>query len=175
MKRLLSAPLFIFLLTLTCYAQSECKRNVEPVGGFSFCAPDDWTVTEKEGEKYKIVFGARREGLTPNINIKDDANAALLADYTAASIKYILSHYQEVGATSMKVLTQDDFITTTGVHAVKVIYHAEVKGLIIRTIQYFFDGKAGQKLIVTCTALEADSGVLDPIFERALKTFRLDK
>ena len=175
MKRLLSVPLIIFLLTLTCFAQNECKRNVEPTGGFSFCMPDGWMVTEKEGEKFKFVYGPTGDSFRPNINIKDDVNTSLLTDYTAASVKYVLAHYQEIGATGMKVIAQDDFITTTGMHGIKVTYRTDYKGIVIRTIQYFFDGKAGQKLIVTCTLLDADSSTLDPIFERTLKTFQLDK
>lgn len=175
MKRILAAPLFTFLLSLTCFAQNECKRNVEPAGGFSYCMPDSWMVKEKEGEKYKIIYGPTGDNFRPNINVKDDVNALLLTDYTTASVKYVLAHYQEIGATGMKVLSQDDFITTTAMHGIKVTYRTEYKDIFLRTIQYFFDGKAGQKLIVTCTALDADSSTLVPLFDRTLKTFQLDK
>lgn len=175
MKNLLFATLLVFLLTLAGAAQNVCKRNVEPVGGFSFCVPDGWGVVEKEGQKYKIVYGPREDVFTPNINVKDEANTAPLADYVAASIKYILDHYQQVGATSVKVIAQASFMTTGRTPGIKVTLRTEYKGLIIRTLQYYFNGKAGEKLIVTCTALEAEQAALDPVFERALKTFQLDK
>jgi hypothetical protein len=46
---------------------------------------------------------------------------------------------------------------------------------MIRTLQYYFSGKGGQKLIVTCTFLEEKKDALDPVFDRALKSFQIDK
>ena len=174
MKRLLFGLLPIFLLTLTGFAQTDCKRQVEPGGGFSYCIPEGWKLNEKQGEKYKFAYTSG-DTFSPNLNIKEDVNTSPLTDYVAASNKYILDNYQKTGATSMKLVAQDDFVTTSGLKSIRMSYRAEFKGLILRVLQYYFSGKAGQRLIVTCTALEEDKATLDPIFERALKSFELDK
>jgi hypothetical protein len=175
MKRLLlTIPLF-FLLTLTSWAQDVCNRHSEPTGGFSLCAPAGWSVTEREGQKFKIIFGMPGEVFTPNINFKDEANSASLADYAGASIKYIQDNYQKLGATSIKLVSREDFLTTDKISGIKAIFSTEFKGHLVRTLQYYFNKTNGQKLIVTCTALEAEKATLDPVFERALKSFQLDK
>lgn len=175
MKRLLIAILFVFVLSHAGVAQDACKRHAESSGAFSFCPPDGWNLTDKEGYKYKIIHGPRGEVFTPNINIRDEANTAPLADYVAASIKEILTNYEKIGATSVKVLEQSNFVTTKRTAGIRTAFRTEYKGLMIRTLQYYFNGKDGQKLIITCTSLEEDKARLDPIFDRALKTFQLDR
>lgn len=175
MKRLLVAILFVFVLAQGNAAQDLCKRHAEPLGGFSFCPPDGWTLATKEGQKYKIVHGPRAQTFTPNINIKDEANAAPLADYVAASTRAILGNYQSIGASSIKVLEQSNFLTANRLAGIRVSFRTEYKGLFIRTLQYYFNAKDGRKLIITCTALEEDKATLDPLFDRAMKTFRLDR
>lgn len=174
-KRFPVAVFFVFLLALNGLAQTPCKRHAEVLGGFSFCPPPGWTVMEKEGQKYQIIFGPRGETFTPNINVKDEANDYPLAAYVDASVKAILANYQTIGATSVKLLEQTNFTTTNRSPGIRAAFRTEYKGILIRTMQYYFNGKAGQKLVVTCTSLEADKATLDPLFDSAMKTFRVDK
>jgi hypothetical protein len=175
MKKLLVATLFVFLLALNGFAQTPCQRHVEPLGGFSLCPPDGWSLKEQEGQKYKIIYGERGAAFTPNINVKDEATSYPLVDYVSASVRSVLNNYEKIGATSIKLLEQANFMTTDRTAGVRVAFRTEYKGLLIRTLQYYFDGKPGQKLVITCTALEEDKATLDPLFDRAMKTFRLDK
>lgn len=156
-------------------AQEVCKRNIEPQGGFSFCVPDGWTASEKEGGKYKSLFAPAAEKFTANINMKDDVSAMALGEYATISVDYILKNYAQFGATSVKALTRDSFTTKTGLAGIKATFHAEYKGLLIGTIQYYFSGNPGQKLILTCTVLEADQATLDPVCDRAAKTLQLEE
>ncbi|MDX6693564.1 MAG: hypothetical protein QOF02_1167 [Blastocatellia bacterium] len=175
MKRLLSAAVLVFVLSLCAVAQDVCQRHVEPLGGYSLCVPQGWSIEEKEGQSFKSIFAPRAEKFTPNLNVKEDTNAAPLADYAAASIKYVLAHYEEIGATSLKLIEQSNFRTTSGLSSVRATFSTEFKGLTIRTLQYYFSGKNNQKLIVTATFLEESKASLDPVFDRALKSFQLDK
>ena len=175
LKRFTFAIFFVLLLALGVFAQTPCKRHVEATGGFSFCPPDGWIIAEREGQKYKIVHQARNDSFTPNINVKDEITSYSLPDYVAASIKMITTNYADIGATSIKLLTQSNFTTNNQTPGIKATFRTEYKGLLIRTLQYYFNGKPGQKLIVTCTFLESEQAALDPIFERALKTFQLTK
>jgi hypothetical protein len=175
MKRMLVAILFVFVLTQAGAAQDACKRHLEPSGAFSFCPPDGWSLMEKEGYKYKILHGPRGQVFTPNINIRDEANGAPLADYVSASVKEILTNYEKIGATSVKLLEQSNFATTKRTAGIRNAFRTEYKGLMIRTLQYYFNGKDGHKLIVTCTSLEEEKATLDPIFDRTLKSFQFDR
>lgn len=156
-------------------AQEVCKRNLEPQGGFSLCVPDGWTVSEREGEKYKLFFAPAAERFTANINMKDVVSARALGEYATASIDHILKNYTQIGITSVKALTRDSFTATTGLVGIKATFRNEYKGLLIRTIQYLFSGHAEQKLILTCTLLETDQATLDPVCDRAAKTLQLEE
>lgn len=153
-------------------AQEVCKRNLEPQGGFSLCVPDGWTVTDREGEKYKLFFAPAGERFTANINMKDAASTMELEEYAAASSDYILKNFTQY---AVKALTRTSVITKTGLPGIKATFHAEHQGLPIRTMQYYFNGQPGVKLILTCTALEADQVTFDPVCDRAAKTLQLEQ
>jgi hypothetical protein len=175
LKKFPVATLFIFLLALGGFAQTPCKRHAEAVGGFSFCPPESWIVAAQEGQKYKIVHRERGATFTPNINVKDETTSYSLADYVTASIRTITTNFEQIGATSIKLLDQTNFTTANRTPGIRVSFRTEYKGLLIRTLQYYFNGKPGQKLIVTCTFLEEEKATLDPLFDSTLKTFQLDK
>ncbi len=175
MKRMLSAVVLIAMLALGGFAQGVCNRYVEPHAGFSICVPPGWTIEEREKQKYKLLLAPPGERFTPNIHFIDELNSAPLADYVAGSVKYAVEHYEQIGATSMKVVSQSNFRTTSGLSAIRVAFITEFKGEMVRTLQYYFAGTdEEEKLIVTCTFLEADKALLDPLFERALKSLRAE-
>lgn len=108
-KSLAFATAVVFLLTGTNQAQDSCQRYAETGGGFSICIPVGWKVEQKEGQKFKLLFGTAGQYFTPNINFKDVNDSRLLNDYTTASVNYVLEHYKEVGADSVKLVKQEQF------------------------------------------------------------------
>lgn len=175
MRRVFLSSALVVVLALSGFAQQPCKRHVEPAGGFSFCPPEGWTATERPDLKYKAWRPPPTKPFTPNINIKDDKNPAALADYVASGLKYALANKDKIGADSIEVLEQSEFVTASGLAGIRVAVRTRYKGLVVRQIQYYFSGKKDQKLFATGSALEADRQALDPVFDRALKTFRLEK
>ena len=175
MKKLLIAAFILCALALDASAQEVRNRLVEKEGGFSYCLPEGWTAVEKPELRYKTIFGPRNGVFTPNINLRDEADDGSLDVYVAGSLKLILSNYKEVGATSVQVLAQSNFRTTSGLRAIKVTLSTEYKGLNIRTQQYYFGNDETDKLVVTCTALETESATLDPVFDNVMKSFKADK
>lgn len=156
--------------------QETCKRHVESQGGFSICIPYGWTVEVQEGQKYKQLFAPAAEQLTPNINFKDDTDSRSVDDYATVSVKYILDHIKEnVGVTDVKLLSQDHFVTASAIPGIRVVFRSEYKGLVVRTVQYYFSGSPNQKFILTGTALDKDQAVFDSIFDSAAKSFRFEK
>ncbi|HKP38102.1 MAG TPA: hypothetical protein VJT71_14690 [Pyrinomonadaceae bacterium] len=155
-------------------AAQNCNRHVEPVGRFSLCLPDDWIVRERPGDKFKGLFGTRLDDFTPNINFRDETTSMALSDYTAASVRHILASKEKIGATSIELLGQSDFVTDSGVRGIRVVFKSLFKGLELRTIQYFFDDGRGRKLIVTGTNLEKHQEVFDRVFDHAAKSFLVD-
>lgn len=173
----LSRILLIICVTLIAargLAAQNCTRHVEPQGGFSICIPDGWTAQDSQNEKFKMLFGPRVDGFTPNTNFRDEVSTAPLSTYVAAGIKNILASTEKLGATSIELLGQSDFTTDSGMRGTRAVFQTLFKGAVIRTIQYYFDAGNGRKLIVTGTSLDKNKEVFDRFFDRNTKTFRLE-
>lgn len=158
---------------LPVLAQEPCNRNVEPEGGFSICVPQGWTVSHREGEKFKFYFAPPGERFRQNINFKEEASPVALDLYATAGIEHILKNYATFGATTVTNLSKTSFPTDKGLAGIKATFHAEYKALMIRSIQYYFSD-VGRKLVLTCTGLEADEATLVPVCDRAAKSFQLE-
>src|SRR5687767_1709387 len=87
-KRMVFATALVFLFTVAVRAQQVCHRHIEPAGGFSICIPEGWATQEKEGQKFKLLFGPRGQVFTANINFKDEVDPRPLRDYATAAIDY---------------------------------------------------------------------------------------
>lgn len=175
LKRVLIAAIFVFSLAQAGLAQASCQRYTEPLGGFSFCLPDGWNLMKREGQKFKTAYGPLNRDFTPTIVVYDETNPAPLTAYVPGVMKVTLDSYSKVGAASVEVLGQTNFITTNKTQGVRVALQTERNSLVISMLQYFFNGKEGQKFIVTCAALDKEKATLGPICDRALKTFQLEK
>ena len=165
----------LMAVALSCAAQTPCRRNLE--SGFSYCPPDGWAIQQSLDNKFKTFFGPSSPVLTPNIQATEEDDEASLPDHVAVGIKYILANLQKAGATAVTVLNQSEFVTTSGVRGIKVVFHMEnsAKVLTLRTYQYYFSGRANRKLVVSASVLESDRNKFEPLFDRAMKSFQLDK
>lgn len=183
MKSFLVVAAVILAFSFHCAAQEHtressrenCERHSEPEGGFSFCVPEGWSVVEREGNKYKMVFAPRAANFTPNINVKDEESTYQLNDYVAASIRTILDNREKIGATSIKPAGQTAFITNSRLRGIRVAFLTEYRGLLVRTLQYYFDAGNNHKILVTGTALEETKETYDKVFDAALRSFQIDK
>ncbi|MGA9997749.1 MAG: hypothetical protein WBP93_20205 [Pyrinomonadaceae bacterium] len=179
MKSFLIAVAAILLFSFNCpaqeHAREDCNRHAEPLGGFSFCVPEGWSVEEREGNKYKMVFAPRATTFTPNINVKDETSSYSLNDYVAASIKTILDKREEIGATSIKPAGQIEFVTNSRLKGIRVAFLTEYRGLMVRTLQYYFDAGNNHKILATGTALEETKETYDKVFDTALRSFQIDR
>ena len=171
-KKASVALVFVLSFALAAFAQETCNKVVEKIGGFSYCAPLNWDTLKTEKEKYTIVFGEKVNGMTPNINIKDEVVKMPLADYVELSTKNVLDSTKELKVSSLKVESQSDFASAS-MRGFKVVFVSVYNGITVRSIQYLFSGKGDRKYVVTATALNSDKDVLDSVFDKSMKTFQL--
>lgn len=163
----------LFAGALSALAQ-PCTRHTEAQGGFSICIPDGWAAKAQQGEGFQMLYGQPADGFTPNLNFKEEMSNLELSDYVAAGVKNILASKEKIGATSIDVQGQSDFLTDAGLRGSRVVFLSEYKGHWVRTIQYLFASSPGRKLIVTGTGLEKNKEVFDHVFDRAVKSFRVN-
>ncbi len=147
----------------------EARRHVEPSGGFSIVPPEGWQVLAIPGLKYKVVAGPPTGAFAPNINVVDEAFDGPIDPYVQANLDVMSKAFKR-----FRKLHQEPFQTESGLKGTVVVVENEQGDKLLHQTFYLLDG-GPTKFVVTCTAL-ADSGErLDPTFEAALKTFRLEK
>ena len=162
------------IATVVAQHQDECKRDSEPVGGFSFCVPEGWSIKARENEKYRALFAPAVDNFTANINFKDEESRLALANYVGSSIKTIVNSAAKLEASSIKLVGWTDFATTGGLNGNRVVFETEYKGMLIRTVQFYLDG-GERKFVLTGTCMVKDKDKFDVVFESTAKSFRLDK
>lgn len=170
MNRFVPILLISISTVLASGAAETGKRHVESAGGFSFCPPKDWAMKELPGMKYQLVIGTAIDGFASNIAIVDESSDQPLKDYVKASAEMIAKVFQ-----GFKNLGQSEFKTESGLKGFRLTTEAEQQGKRLRQIFYFFDGKAGKKLVVTCSTVAAHGSKLDAVFDSSMKTFALEK
>jgi hypothetical protein len=152
-------------------AQQSVKQDFGSGGLFSYVPPDGWTVSEFPGLKFKICRGEPAKGFAPNIVVVDEAYDKSLEDYVKANIAGMEKIFQ-----GQKILSQNDFTTSDGTRAVKMVTEREDPQVKknLRQVYFFFDA-GNKKLVATCTSLADDGGSVDPVFDAAMKTFAVTK
>jgi hypothetical protein len=163
-------PTILLVLVPSLCAAETGKRHNEAAGGFSFCPPKGWTEREFPGFKYKIFTGPVTESFAANINVVDEAASGSLEDYVKGNAQAISRAFK-----AFKKLSQSEFKTDSGVKGVKLVTESDQGGHALRQTFFFFDGKAGKKFVVTCSASAGEGAKLDETFTASLKTFALEK
>jgi hypothetical protein len=147
----------------------EARRHVEKAGGFSFIPPDGWKGRDLPGLKFKIFVGPVKGEFASNINVVDEATNATLAEYAKES----LAHLKRV-LKQLEVVKQEEFKTSAGLQGIRVIFTNNDSSKDIRQTSYLF-GTADTKYVITCSTRAEGGEKLDPIFEKAMKSFKFEK
>ncbi|MBZ5537034.1 MAG: hypothetical protein LAO31_13860 [Acidobacteriia bacterium] len=164
--------LLIFLAgTLSCLGQNTVTRYVEPEGGFSFSVPSDWTVEEVPGQKYRMVFAPAVDGFAPNINVADEPALGSVESFVAARLRGLPKLFEGANGMESKTPNQSDFITKFGQRGIRVITQMEFHGRVLRQAEYFFQGREGKVIVLTCTVPTHGGEAFDRMFDESMKTF----
>jgi hypothetical protein len=147
----------------------ESRRHLEKAGGFSFIPPSTWKVRDYPGLKYKIVVGPIQAGFASNINVVDESFEGSLDAYVEGNTAVQMRALKKV-----QIVKQEKFRTTSGLQGARSIIEDEQDEQLLRQTFYFF-GTAETKYVITCSTLAEGGERLDPIFERAMRTFRFEK
>ena len=172
MKRVLILFAFVAGIAAPSFAQDTCARAQE--AGFSYCPPAGWTIRQNAEDKYKLFLAPSVPDFTPNINVKDEESKASLEDHVALNIRNILANPGTAGAKSITVLEQAYFTTDTGERLIRVKMRVEAGPLVVRANQYYFKGRGLTYYVMSCLSLESAANTYEPMFDRTLRTLRVD-
>ncbi len=146
------------------------RMFVEPRGGFALELPNNWTVEQREGLKYRAMYAPPENNFSTNVNVIDEAFSGTLVQYVEQSLKTIQSG--GAGVTNAKVFSRSDVVLNSGAQAVRLLITSSIPAqkLNLRQIAYLTEGNE-KKFFVTCTALAASGSKFDRVCDTALKTF----
>lgn len=140
-------------------------------GLFSYVPPDGWKVWEFPGMKFKVCSGQPAKGFASNITVVDEASEKPLDDYVKDNVANMQKLFQ-----GLKILGQNDFTTSDGARAIRMVTERDDDQTKkrLRQIFYFFDA-GNKKLVATCSSLAEDGAALDKVFDAAMKSFAVTK
>jgi len=170
-KKSIITLLLLIVFGFNAYAQDKCNTYSEPSIGVTFCAPQKWTIRKREDNPYAKIFGETSNGLTPNINLQTGSFTDSLSKVTDSGVENVLKTKGTDGISKVELKSKSEFAADT--QGFKVVYHIEVDGLNLRTIQYFFKGLGDTKIVVTATLPMSDADALEGIVDASLKTFKV--
>ncbi len=148
---------------------AEARRHTEKAGGFSFVPPENWTVRDFPGLKYKVVVGPVRSAFASNINVVDEVYKGSLDAYEKASIAAMQARLEKFA-----IKDRGEFKTTSGLKGARLVAQSEQGGRLLRQTFYFF-GNGDKKYVATCSTVADGGEKFDDVFERAMKTFRFER
>jgi hypothetical protein len=161
----------LFFIINGC-SQSGRQEYTSPGSEFSYVPPERWVLRDFPGYKYKFAVGQPSEGFAPNIGVVDEYAPVTLDDYVAGSLRVLPQMYEKMGSNPPKVLSQAEFTTDSNERGIRVVTESERGGKKMRQTYYFFDGKNGNKFVVTCSVLAAGGESYDKLFDTSMKTFK---
>ena len=168
LKITLALFLFLILLSAGCGKSDDPNRHYEKEGGFSYVPPEGWKMSEYPGLKYRIHLGAFEDNFAPNINVVDEEYDGSLESYVDANIETMRNFIE-----GFKLVEREPFVTNEGARSIKLTVEGEHYQRLLTQYFYLFDG-GEKKYIVTCSALADNAGNFEPLFDKCVKTFRIE-
>lgn len=173
-KKLVVTLLFLLVFGIAANAQDDkCNLYSEVSLGVTFCTPPDWEITESD--PYPVTFGERKNGFTPNINLRASPFNGTLAEAVDSSIGAMKKAPDSGGEITKVVLNSKSEFTAGNLKGFKVSYDTAMRGFTFRSIQYFFSGKGKTVIFLTATMLLSDAGQLEEIIDNSIKTLKIKK
>jgi hypothetical protein len=138
----------------------------EKNGGFSYTPPEGWEILSVKKLKFKIARGPVNDNFAPNMVFIEQPNGETLDRFVEQNLAYMKRFIK-----GFRLIDASGFKTRDGL-AGKVIRAADnLENRQLYQVFYIFENNR-KKYLVTCTALEKDSKIFGPLFEKSVKTFK---
>jgi len=170
LKKELLISIVLLVSIASAHGQDKPERYVDTKGGFSFDLPRGWQAYEMPNAKYKVVFGQRENGFTPNITIEDDACLCPLSEYVDLAQQRFETNSKKAGFAAVKLLTKAEFITSSGQKGWRLTNAGTGSGVSLVFRQYVFSSGDKKQFIFTCGALAESAARLESVCDGAMKT-----
>ncbi|GHV83607.1 hypothetical protein AGMMS50212_09470 [Spirochaetia bacterium] len=167
MKKIIFYAFVLFCFSsVVCFAQKSDTRYVAKGGVFSVNIPDNWELVER-GLVHKVLVTKPDKNFTPNISFID--NFVMDIEDLKGYADYYLEQLNWYDA--VKIISRDDFETTSAIKGEKVVCSFKQDGLAIRQVFYFLQLSGNKRIMIICSASESSKDKYDIIYEKTVKSF----
>lgn len=148
---------------------SAAERIVHRGVSFSYELPDGFEPKLLPGYLHRPTFGPVDDGFAANIVITEEANQGMLDLITEKGIAQLKEAVEK-----FELVENNEFQTDDGLQGRVLIMHQEVGGIMVRQHQYLF--QTSERIVfLTCSFAKSKKETYDPIFTKAMKTYRFEK
>jgi tetratricopeptide (TPR) repeat protein len=142
-------------------------------GNFSYIPPQGWKMVGVSGKRFRIATGPVRDGFAPNIDVAVDPGTFTVAD----TYGYVKKQVDDLRASfaDFNLIKNEEFDTDLLFHGRRIVYEATVivgRPKVRQTMVFIV--LLSQMHIITCSTLAEGGPDLDALFDRSLRTFRMD-
>jgi hypothetical protein len=134
--------------------------------GYSHRIPEKWESKAGPRPGMTMFVAPQDSNLNSNMITTIEIFVGSLADYVDTNKKLLSTSVPDA-----KVSSDADFVTDAKATAHKTKLQNKMNNVELAQTMYFFEGAAGKKIIVTCTAPANLAGNLEPVFDDCMKTF----
>ena len=139
------------------------QRYVDTAHGCSYLPPKGW---EKKSAANGMTKFASEDG--PNVSVLSQPFPGALREFADANITGVKNAFPEA-----EVLTDDSFATAQGPAALRIKFKNKYKNIELVQIMYFFEGKEGQKILMTASMASNAADANEPAFDACASSLTL--
>jgi hypothetical protein len=136
--------------------------------GYSHRFPQGWEQKPPPQSGVTMIAAPKTSGFASNMVTTFEQFEGTLRAYVDANIKSLQSNVPDA-----KLVSDTEFVPDNKAQSYKLKLQNKMNNIDLAQTMYFFDGKQGRKIIVTCTATAKQGPELEPLFDDCMKTFAL--
>jgi hypothetical protein len=143
-------------------------RLVDGAVGFSIDIPEGFTTQTIQGVASKIIVGPSVDDFAVNINVVAEPFKGTVSQYVAAGHELVQQQMPDV-----KLSEARDFVIDAGLPAMHWTMRQTMGGKELVQEQFAVESP-GKAFVITCTRVATDTTDWMPIFEKCVKSFRVE-
>lgn len=161
---------------LSLAVASGCRRDnqrpegriYEPIGGFSYVAPDGWFRLKDPDMNHTTVGTYEDAGKSPQISVYFVHGSGAAND---AAERYLKHNRKRKGHT---VVQNIPFVTDSGLTGFKISARLEDENIdpVPVALHHYMIQNAGQVIGITCVCADSVNQKYEPVFDKTMKSMR---
>ena len=151
-------------------AQTVGETFTASDGTYSYRVPKGWEQKAGPQPGLTMFVAPKESGYAANIVTSVESFAEPVRAYADANLKAVQAAFPD-----SKILTDAKFATDSNAPSYKVKFQNKTKDTDLMQTMYFFEGRADQKIAVTCTAPLKQGPELESLFDACMKSFAIPK